>query len=287
MSLSHHQFRAAAIAGAFLTVALPTLPAIAEDVIRVGMVPDASATAASLDEKKPLQAYLSEALGVPVKLIVPKDYKATIEGLGNGSFDFAIFGAVAYVQAHKKFGAIPLVQRDIDKQFHSLFITQAGSSINSIADLKGKRFAFGDVVSTSGHIMPYRSIVKAGINPDKDLQWTRFTGSHAATVQAVAAGIADAGSADETVFKAMVADGKVDASKLRVFYTTPPFVDYVWAARKDVDAATQKKFTDAFLRLAPGRDGAVLQVLRATHYVAAADVEYQPIAEIVTELALQ
>jgi phosphonate transport system substrate-binding protein len=287
MSPSLHQFRTAAIMGAFLTLALPALPAIAEDVIRVGMVPDASATAASLEEKKPLQTYLTEALGVPVKLIIPKDYKSTIEGLGNGSFDFAIFGAVGYVQAHQKFGVIPLVQRDVDKQFHSLFITQAGSSINSIADLKGKRFAFGDVVSTSGHVMPYRSIIEAGVNPEKDLQWTRFTGSHAATVQAVAAGIADAGSADETVFKAMVADGKVDASKVRVFYTTPPFVDYVWAARKDVDAAMQKKFADAFLRLAPGKDDSVLQVLRAKHYVAVTDVEYQPIAEIVTKLALQ
>jgi phosphonate transport system substrate-binding protein len=74
---------------------------------------------------------------------------------------------------------------------------------------------------------------------------------------------------------------------VRVFYTTPPFVDYVWAARKDVDAAMQKKFADAFLRLAPGKDDAVLQVLRAKHYVAVTDVEYQPIAEIVTKLALQ
>jgi phosphonate transport system substrate-binding protein len=285
MSHSGLLSRVAAISGAFLTLALLTLPAIAEDVIRVGMVPDASASAASLEEKKPLQTFLTEALGVPVKLVIPKDYKATIEGLGNGSFDFAIFGAVSYVQAHQKFGVIPLVQRDIDKQFHSVFITQAGSSINSIADLRGKRFAFGDVASTSGHIIPYRSIIEAGISPDKDLQWARFTGSHTATVQAVAAGIADAGSADETIFKAMVADGKVDASKVRVFYTTPPFVDYVWAARKDVDAALQKKFTDGFLRLTAGKDDAVLHVLRAKHYVTVADAEYQAIAEIVAKQA--
>ena len=272
--------------GGFLTFGFSTVPALADDLIRVGMVPDASATAASLEEKKPLQAYLSEALGVPVKLIIPKDYNATIEGLGNGSYDFAIFGAVSYVKAHKKFDVVPLVQRDIDKQFHSLFITQADSSIKSLADLKGKRFAFGDVVSTSGHIMPYRNMVDAGINPEKDLQWTRFTGSHAATVQAVAAGIADAGSVDETVFKSLVADGKVDASKLRVFYTTPPFVDYVWAARKDVDPAVQKKFVDAFLKLAPGQNDAVLAVLRAQHYTAVGDPEYQTIAELATKLGL-
>jgi phosphonate transport system substrate-binding protein len=279
------RFRSAVVAG--IVIAITQLaPAFAEDLIRVGMVPDSGATAASLEEKKPLQAYLSEALGTPVKLIIPKDYEATVEGLGDGSFDFAIFGAVAYVKARHSYGVVPLVHRDIDKQFHSLFITQTGSPIKSITDLKGKRFAFGDVASTSGHVMPYRAMVDAGLDPEKDLQWFRYTGSHAATVQAVAAGVADAGSTDETVYKSLVADGKVDASKLRVFYTTPPFVDYVWAARKEVDAGMQKKFAEAFLRLAPGHDDKVLGILRGTHYVVATDSEYQPIQEIAKKLSM-
>ena len=279
-------YRAAAMASAYLILLSPAPPVVAEDLIRVGMVPDSSATAASLEEKKPLQTYLTEALGTPVKLSIPKDYNGTVEGLGNASFDFAIFGAVSYVQAQRKFGAVPLVQRDIDKQFHTLFITQAGSSINSLSDLKGKRLAFGDVVSTSGHIMPYQALVNAGIAPDKDLQWTRFTGSHIATIQAVAAGIADAGTTDEAIYKSLIADGKVDGSKLRIFYTTPPFVDYVWAARKDVNPAMQKKFTDAFLNLAPGKNDAVLAVLRATHYVTATEADYKQIQDVVTKLAL-
>jgi phosphonate transport system substrate-binding protein len=283
---SLHRFSLALAAGGIAAGLLASPPVLAEDLIRVGMVPDASATAASLEEKKPLQIYLSEALGAPVKLVIPKDYNATIEGLGNGSLDFASYGAVAYVKAHHTYGVVPLVQRDIDKQFHALFFTQASSPIQSIGDLKGKRFVFGDIVSASGHIMPYRSMVEGGVNPDKDLEWFRYTGSHAATVQAVAAGVADAGSADETVFKSLVADGKVDGSKLRVFYTTPPFVDYVWAARKDVAADTQKKFIEAFLKLAPGKDDKVLGVLRAAHYVTVTDAEYQPIQEVAQKLSL-
>jgi phosphonate transport system substrate-binding protein len=105
-------------------------------------------------------------------------------------------------------------------------------------------------------------------------------------VQAVATGIADAGSTDEAVYKALIADGKIDASKLRVFYTTPSFVDYVWAARKDVSAATQKKFADAFLRLAPGTDDMVLHVLRGQHFVTATNAEYQSILQMVKKLSL-
>ncbi|MGZ5875846.1 MAG: phosphate/phosphite/phosphonate ABC transporter substrate-binding protein, partial [Bradyrhizobium sp.] len=261
-------------------------PASAEELVRVGMIPGSGATTASADDQKMLQTYLSDALGAAVKLVVPKDYNATLEGLGNGSFEFAILGAVGYVRAHEKFGVVPLVQRDIDKQFHSLFITQANSSINSLGDLKGKRFAFGDFVSTSGHVMPYRSMVEAGIDPTRDLRWSRFAGSHAATVKAVAAGVADAGSVDETVFRSLVADGKVDGSKLRVFYTTPPFVDYVWVARKEVDGAMQKKFAEAFLHLTPGRDDKVLGILRGKRFAVVTDAEYQPVQDYAKKLSL-
>jgi len=83
-----------------------------------------------------------------------------------------------------------------------------------------------------------------------------------------------------------VADGKVDGSKLRVFYTTPPFVDYVWVARKDVGGATQKKFAEAFLRLAPGRDDKVLSILKGVRYAAVTDAEYQPVHDYVKKLSL-
>ena len=257
-------------------------PAIAQELVRVGL----PATTVDSSDKKPLQTYLNEALGVPVKLIIPKDYTTTIEGLGNGSIDFATTGAVAYVKARKAYGVVPLVQRDIDKQFHSVFVTQANSPIQTIADLKGKRFAFGDVVSASGSVIPYRLMVEAGLDPNKDLEWFRYTGSHPATVQAVAAGVADAGSSDETVFRSLVAEGKVDGSKIRVFYTSPPFVDYVWMARKDVPEAMQKKFIDAFLKLAPGKDDQVLEILRGQHYVLADDGEYQQIREMAQKLSL-
>ncbi len=270
------------VGGAVLALLRPLSPASAEDLLRIGF----PAPTASAEDKKPLQLYLNDTLGIPVKLVIPKDYNATIEGLGNGSLDFALLGAVAYVKAHKAFGVVPLVQRDIDRQFHSVFITQASSPINSLADVKGKRFAFGDVVSTSGSVMPYRALVEAGLDPNKDLEWFRYTGSHAATVQAVAAGVADAGSADESVFKSLIAEGKVDGTKLRVFFTTPAFVDYVWVARKDVPEPIQKKVAAAFMKLAPGADDKVLAILRAQHYIAAEDAAYKPILEMAEKLSL-
>jgi phosphonate transport system substrate-binding protein len=66
-------------------------------------------------------------------------------------------------------------------------------------------------------------------------------------------GAADAGALDETVYNSMVCEGKLDPTKVRVFYTSKPFVDYVWVGSKGVDQATQEKFVQAFTDLREGR----------------------------------
>lgn len=253
--------------------------------IRVGMVPDAGATQVSIEEKTPLRAYLAKAIGTNVELIIPTNYNATVEALGNGSLDFAYLGALTYVKAHERYNVVPLVQRSADKNFHSLFITQSGSSIHKVADCKGKRFAFGDINSTSGHLIPFDELRKAGINPDSDMQ-ARYTGSHAATAKAVEAGAADAGALDETVYHSMVSEGKVDGNKVRVFFTSPPFVDYVWVARANVGAAEREGFSKAFIGLKEGKDDAILNILRGKDFVRADDAEYASIRKIARDLKM-
>jgi phosphonate transport system substrate-binding protein len=261
------------------------LPLRAADSIKVGMVPDAGATQVSVEEKAPLRDYLAKAVGAKVELIIPTNYNATVEALGNSSLDFAYLGALTYVKAHERYNVTPLVQRSADKAFHSLFITQAGSSIQKLADCKGKRFAFGDINSTSGHLIPFDELRKAGINADDEMQ-VRYTGSHAATVKAVEGGAADAGALDETVYHSMISEGKVDGGKVRVFLTSPPFVDYVWVARSDVAAPQREGFAKAFLSLKEGKDDAILNILRGKDFVRADDAEYANIRKIARDLKM-
>jgi len=265
---------------------LSLTPALAAEPLRVGMIPDAGATQVSVEEKVPLQQYLEQQLGIPVKLIIPTSYNATVEGIGNGSLDVAYFGGLTYVKAHVRYGAVPLVQRDIDRQFHSLLITRKGSGIDSLTDIKGKTFCFGDINSTSGHLFPYLAMKNVGILPDNDLKSYRYTGSHAATAQAVASGTCDAGSLDETVYKSMIADGKIPGNEMKVFFTTPAFADYVWAARKDLPQAVEQKFSDALLRLEPRHDDKILGILRGKHFVAGNNDEYSEVERVAKELGL-
>ena len=253
--------------------------------ISVGMIPDAGATQVSIQEKEPLRAYLVRKLGREVNLVIPTNYNATVEALGNGSLDFAYLGGLTYVKAQRQYGVVPLVQRTTDLEFHSLFITQTNSSIHSLADLKGKTFAFGDINSTSGHLMPYYELKQAAINVDADLKY-RYTGSHPATAKAVESGAVDAGALDETVYNALLADGKLDKNKIRVFYTSKPFLDYVWVARRDVSAADREKFIQAFTDLREDQDNAVLGILRGKKFVRASDDKYALLRSVATELKM-
>jgi phosphonate transport system substrate-binding protein len=238
-------------------------------------------------ESEPLVAYLEKQTGAKVELTVPLNYAAVVEAFGADKVDVAYFGGFTYVQARKRFGALPLVQRERDQAFHSLFITQADSPIAQLADLKGKSFAFGDVNSTSGHLMPEYYLRKAEVDPDVIANAT-YTGGHDATALAVANKKVDAGALDEAVFNKLTKEGKLDAAKLKVFYTTPPFFDYVWCARKALDPALADAFRKAMLALdaTNPQHKAVLDLLQATKYVTADDASYDKLREAATSAGL-
>jgi len=251
----------------------------ADKPITVGLVFDGLTPA----ERAPLQAYLTKAMGRPVNLVAPDLYSETVASLADGSYDFACLGALMYVRSRTKYGVIPLVQRTSDLQFHSVFITRTGSSIHSLHDLAGKSFAFGDINSASAHLIPYRELKEAGIDPGIDLK-VRYSGSHVATAALVQSGVVDAGALDETVFHSLISSGKLDSDKVRVFHISKPFVDYVYVARKDVPKAEQQKFARALLALKEGTDDPALKVLRAKQFVIASDQEYATVRQIAKEL---
>ncbi|MGB2603400.1 MAG: phosphate/phosphite/phosphonate ABC transporter substrate-binding protein, partial [Candidatus Sulfotelmatobacter sp.] len=236
-------------------------------------------------DREPLQAYLRKAMRRPVNVAVPDQYSDTVAGLRDGSYDFASLGALTYIRAHAKYGVIPLVQSTSDSQFHSVFITGADSSIHSLRDLKGKKFAFGDVNSTSAYLIPYLEIKRAGINPDTDLK-IRYSGSHPATAALVETGAVDAGALGETLFHYLISTGKLDLARVRIFYTSRPFVDSAWVARKDVPQAERESFSRALLALNEGKNDPVMKILRAKQFVVANDEEYASTRQIAKELEM-
>jgi len=208
------------------------------------------------------------------------DYAASVEGLINHKLDMVWFGGFTFVQANERSGGkiIPLVQREEDTKFQSVFITTS-KDINKLTDLKGKNFTFGSESSTSGHLMPRYYLLAAKINPDTDLKRIAFSGAHDATVAAVAGGKVDAGALNISVWEKLVSSNKVDPAKVRVFYTTPGYFDYNWSVRADMNPAVRQKLTDAFLSLNPstpeGKE--ILDLQRASKFIPTKAENYKDI----------
>ncbi len=266
---------------ALLAASLVVEPARAADrpALRVSAIPDEAPT--ELQRKfKPLGDYLGKALGMDVRFQPVTDYPATVEGLAGGHLDLVWYGGFTFVQARLRTGnAIPIVQREEDAQFHSKFIARAGSGIRSLADLKGKTFAFGSPSSTSGHLMPRFFLLEAGLVPERDFARVGYSGAHDVTARWVESGKVDAGALNESIWQKLVEEKKIDPAKVVVFYSTPPYHDYNWTVRGDLDPGVVAKLRSAFLALDPSRpaDRAILELQRTRKFIETSPENYRDI----------
>jgi phosphonate transport system substrate-binding protein len=252
----------------------------AQQTLRVTAIPDESPT--ELARKfEPLGKYLESKLGMKVEFTPVTDYAAAVETLVNKKVDLAWFGGFTFVQSSVRSGGktIPLVQREEDAVFKSVFITSKDSGITKLEDLKGKTVSFGSQSSTSGHLMPRSFLLAAKVDPDKDLKRVSFSGAHDATIAAVASGKVDAGALNVSVWNKFVEDKKVDPAEVKVFFTTPSYFDYNWTVHADMPAALREKIARAFLDLnASTPQGAeILKLQRAAKFVPTSSENYNGI----------
>lgn len=263
-----------------LALAALALPLHAQS-LKVSAIPDESPTEL-LRKFKPLGVYLESQTGMKVNWTPVNDYPAVVEGLAANRIDLAWLGGFTFVQARLRTGnAIPIAQRLEDEKFISYYIVPKASAVNRLQDLKGKTFAFGSPASTSGHLMPRYFLRKAGIDPDRDFTRLAFSGAHDATVAFVASGRAEAGALNASVYDKLIEKGDANAGAVRILQKTPPYYDYNWTVRGNLDAALVKKLTAAFLDLDP-KDPAhkeILDLQRATRFVATRPENYRGIEE--------
>jgi phosphonate transport system substrate-binding protein len=263
-------------------LALLAGPAAAQtQTLRVSAIPDENPTEL-LRKFKPLGAYLEKETGMKVAWTPVNDYPAVVEGLAGGRIDLAWLGGFTFVQVrHRTGNAIPIAQRAEDEKFISRYIVPVNSPAKSLQDLKGKTFAFGSPSSTSGHLMPRYFLLKDGINPDKDFSRIAFSGAHDATVAFVASGRADAGVLNASVLDRLIEKGDANAKAVRVLATTPPYYDYNWTVRGNLDPAVVKKLTEAFLKLDPANPAhkEILDLQRASKFIPTKPENYKGIED--------
>lgn len=197
-----------------------------------------------------LADYLSDRLGVRVVYRPVTDYTAAVSQFRTGDLDLVWFGGLTGVQARLQTpGARALVQRNIDDQFHSLFIASTSSGLHPVHDvsglteLGGTRFTYGSNASTSGFLMPAYYLSQAGVDPQKGFAGPPgFSGSHDKTIDLVESGSYQAGAVNAQVWRSRVKAGTVDTSKVDVIWRTPAFHDYHWV----IGPTAKEKFGAGF-----------------------------------------
>ena len=231
--------------------------------------------------------YLRDKLGVPVKYVPVKDYPAAVTAFISGEVQMAWFGGFTGVQARSRVpGAQAIAQGVEDKQFKSYFIanTQAGvAPEDKLGDaLVGKTFTFGSRSSTSGRVMPeYFLEQRFGKAPDQIFSKVGFSGDHTKTIQLVQSGAYQVGVVDYSVWGLEMKAGHIDESKVKIIWTSPPFPDYQWTVRGDLDKTFGEGFTKRLqASLIAADDQKILGPFARSKFVAADNDEYKPLEEV-------
>lgn len=245
------------------------------DMLKVALLPDENASEL-IKRNKPLKDYLEAKLNKEVELIVTTDYSSMIEAMRFGRIDLAYFGPLSYVMAKSKSDIEPFAAMIIDgvPTYRSILIANTESGIDSYADIKGKKMAYGDRASTSSHLIPKTVLLEEGGIEAKTDYEQHFVGSHDAVAVNVANGNADAGGLSEVIFKSVVERKLIDPAKVKVLGHSKPYPQYPWAMRSNLNNDLKAKVRDAFVSL---DDKEVLKNFKAEGFAPITDADYDVI----------
>ena len=274
-----------------------TKPAAQSKTFTTGAIPDQDPEKLQRLYSK-LSKYLEAELKVPVVYKPVTDYTAAVTAFKVGDLDMVWFGGLTGVQARLQVpGAEAIAQRDIDSQFHSVFIANKKSGIQPIQDLKGltalkgHSFTFGSESSTSGRLMPQYFLQQSGVKLEGDFKGQAgFSKNHDATIELVTAGTYDAGVLNEQVWQKRLKEGKVDLNKVEVIWRSPAFFDYHWVMNPSVKerfgADFPQKVQAALMKLDPKvpEQKEILELFGAAKFVPTKNENYATIEKVGREI---
>lgn len=181
--------------------------------------------------------FLEKETGLYFKTGIPTSYIAVVEAFGSERADIGVMNSFGYLMANEKYGAeakLRVIRYGHD-YYQGMIVANADSGINTVADLKDKRFAFVDPSSTSGYMFPLKVVKDAGI----ELGNTTYAMKHDNVITMVYQKQVDAGAA---YYSAPGEDGSIRDARQRVQTQFPDV-----AAKVKIVAITEKIPNDPFV----------------------------------------
>jgi phosphonate transport system substrate-binding protein len=246
-----------------------------------------------LESGKVLKKYLEKELDMHVEVELPTSYIAVIEAFGSKRADAAVLNTFGYILANEKYGAVAklrLVNRGRDDYYGQIIVHKDGPK--TIKELKNKKFAFVDPLSTSGYILPVRLFKQEGIKLKEHI----FAGRHDTVVTAVYQRKVDGGA---TFYTPPDEDGTPkDArwivrtqypdvfEKIKILQLTGPIPNDPLVLRKDLPEELKTKIVEAMKKYIKTEEGAKVlkDMYHITDFKEATDKDYDVVRGYLKDL---
>ena len=252
-----------------LVILLVPILGFSQTVIRMSAIPDGNAEAVQRRYAL-IASYLEREINTKVEFVYLRNYEDVVAAMMQKKIELAYVGGFAFVQVQMSTGAgNPIVQRYEDGIYTSVIVANTQAGIEKLADVKGKNFTFGPLISTSGSLMPRYFLREENLIPEKEFRRVAYSKGHEVTARAVESGAADAGAMSGDTWKRMVEANRINEKRVKLIWTSPTFIDNTWMVTGAVETAMAKKIADAFLKLDSKipEHKAVLDAQFATRYV--------------------
>ena len=268
-----------------------------KNILKIGAIPDQNQEI--LDRRfNSLSKELSKQLNVEVKYVPVINYVAAVTGFRTKNLDLVWFGGLTGVQARLQTpNSIVIAQRDIDKEFKSVFIVNKKlnltltKELSDLKSLRNLRFTFGSENSTSGRLMPEYFLNIAGVKTSEFKgKKPGFSGSHDATVALVNSGAFEAGALNKQIWEKNLINNPRRTKNVSVFFVTPNYVDYHWLSQGDLDEkfynGFTKKMKKTLLNLNENNQNhkKILEMFNAKRFINSNEEQYKKIEEIARKL---
>jgi phosphonate transport system substrate-binding protein len=246
-------------------------------LLKVALLPDESPSTVIANNEK-LKEYLERELGRKVELVVTTDYSSMIEAVLHGRVDLAYFGPLSYVLARQKANIEPFaaLKSKGSTTYQAVLIANVAAGIDSVAAVRGKDVAFGDMASTSSHLIPKAMLAEKGLKAEVDYQ-AHFVGAHDAVALTVQNGKAQAGGLSKPIFESLLKRGVIDRNKVKILEESKPFPQYPWTMRSDLKPELKEKIRTTFLSL---KDPEVLRPFKADGFGPVSDRDYDAVRNL-------
>ncbi|MEJ2695899.1 MAG: phosphate/phosphite/phosphonate ABC transporter substrate-binding protein [Candidatus Sulfobium sp.] len=253
-------------------------------LLKMGIVP-LEAPAVMFKKFNPLAEYLGGVLKRRIDLRVAVDFEGAVEDIGKGTTQICFMTPSTYVEAHRKYGVRVLVKALTEgKPFHhAVIVTRNDSGIDSLEDLRGRSFAFGDLHSTSSHIVPRAMLLEAGVDL-KDLQYYNYLGHHDDVARAVVSGDFDAGGIMESTAEKFRGEG------LKFLMVSEDIPEFNICVADGVEPGTVAELTNALVSLHEGtpEGAAILKSINIgyTGFAPSSDEDYDSVRKMMSKIGL-